>query len=381
MIMRNCSILVIFFLCNWSNAQSQPQTNSTEPAPAVIEEVKKKEELDDRKDAVTRNKKAKGSKPKVDLDEKRSQFKLNSDVSSKQRNQRSPSDNEQERMDEVVKYFEVNSPNSFEYHYFKYTAGNYNLSLYNHLKKAEEIRPGNIDVIQQLAAYYMIKDMPESASGFVKELVDKLKLTSGVLLYSEDLLHSVPKNGILITHGFDDTFGAWYMQNVKNVRMDVTVISLDFLQSDFYRKKLKKKGYEMSNSKIIDVDFFSSFCKLNELKDMNISLTIPQEYFQKEASSFYMTGLVMKYSSTEIDNFNVNKNLWDNHLKKYLIQKATDEKSKQLSSNYLPMLLQMRRVYNQKADFNKVIELDKSIDAISIQCNKYKKVQKLKTKY
>ena len=71
----------------------------------------------------------------------------------------------------------------------------------------------------------------------------------------------------------------------------------------------------------------------------------------------------------------------NNHLKKYLIQKATDEKSKQLSSNYLPMLLQMRRVYNQKADFNKVMELDKSIDAISIQCNKYKKVQKLKTKY
>jgi hypothetical protein len=379
--MRNCSILVIFFVCNWSNAQSQPQTDSKEPAPVVIEEVKKKDELDDSKDAITRNKKANGSKPKIDLDEKRSQFKLNSNVSSKQRNQRSPSDNEQERMDEVVKYFEVNSPNSFEYHYFKYTAGNYDVSLYNHLMKAKEIRPGNIDVIQQLAAYYMIKNIPVSASGCVKELVNKLKLTSGVLIYSEDLLHSVPKNGTLITHGFDDTFGAWYQQNVKNVRVDVTIISIDFLQSDFYRKELKKKGYEMSNSKVIDVDFFSSFCNLNESKDLSVSLTMPQEYFQKEASSFYMTGLVMKYSSTEIDNFIVNKELWDNHLKKHLIQKATDEKSKQLSSNYLPMLLQMRRVYNQKADFVNVKELDESIDAISIQCNKYKKVQKLKTKY
>ena len=381
MIMRNFFILVIFSLCNWSNAQSQPQTNSTEPAPAVLEEVKEKEEIDKRKDAYTRSKGAKNSASKIAIEQKSGQFKANSDVSSKQRNQRSPNAVQQKSMDEVVNYFEVNSPNSFEYHYYKYTAGNYNLSLYNHLKKAKEIRPGNLDVIQQLAAYYMIKNIPESANGYVNELVKKSKLTNGVLIYSEDLLHSVPKNGTLITHGFDDTYGAWYLQNVKNVRRDVTVVSLDFLQSDFYRKELKEKGYEIPDSKVVDVDFFSSFCKLNESKNLSVSLTMPQEYFQSEASNLYMTGLVMKYSKTEIDNFKVNKDLWDNHLRKSLIEKATDEKSKQLSSNYLPMLLQMRRVYNQKADFDNVKELDKSIDAISIQCNKYKRVQKLKAKY
>ena len=73
--------------------------------------------------------------------------------------------------------------------------------------------------------------------------------------------------------------------------------------------------------------------------------------------------------------------MWNNLLKKHLVTSATTEKAKQLSSNYLPMLLILRKEYKAQNYFEKVKELDKSIDVISVQCKKYEKVQKLKGSY
>ncbi len=64
-----------------------------------------------------------------------------------------------------------------------------------------------------------------------------------------------------------------------------------------------------------------------------------------------------------------------------IVLKAKDEKAKQLSSNYLPMLFQLRRVYNQKGDSKTVQLLDKEIDQVGAQCRKFDKVQKLKGAY
>ena len=46
-----------------------------------------------------------------------------------QRTSRSPSIQQQVQMDQAVDYFEVNAPGSFESHYFKYVAGNYDTEL------------------------------------------------------------------------------------------------------------------------------------------------------------------------------------------------------------------------------------------------------------
>ena len=35
------------------------------------------------------------------------------------------------------------------------------------------------------------------------------KLTDNTLHYAEDVLLSVPENGVLITHGFDDSYGVY----------------------------------------------------------------------------------------------------------------------------------------------------------------------------
>lgn len=308
-------------------------------------------------------------------------FSTTKQKASVQRSQRSPSMEQQVQMDEAVGYFEVNSPNSFEFHYFKYASGNYDISLIKNLKAAEALRPNNADVQVQLAAYSMIKRDNDSAIGYLEKLKTAGRLTENTLHYAEDILLSVPENGILITHGFDDSYGTWYNQNKTGFRNDVTIISLDFLQSAHYRELLKEDGFKLPKRTVIDVEFLKSFCELNSAKAISISLTTPKEYFKPLQSNLFITGLVFEYHKDEFDNFHRNDDLWNLTLKKHLVDNANDEKSKQLSSNYLPMLLQLRKVYVKMDAKEKLKEVDEASDKVSVQCRKYEQVQKLKNSY
>ena len=71
----------------------------------------------------------------------------------------------------------------------------------------------------------------------------------------------------------------------------------------------------------------------------------------------------------------------NHHWISILLTKAIDEKGKQLSANYLPMLLQLRSVYSNQDLQNEVKMIDKAIDQVGAQCRKNDQVQKLKKAY
>lgn len=308
-------------------------------------------------------------------------FKVSKKKSSNQRYQRSPSFEQQQSMDDAVGYFAKNAPESFEYHYFKYTAGNYDLSLVEHLESAERLRPDNADVHVQKAAYHMIKNESIKALPYFSKLLNSGRLEKAVVTYAEDILLSAPENGTLITHGFDDSYGAWYVQQKKQKRKDVTLVSLDFMQSEEYRNTLKNKGYKIPSSKVIDVDFFVDFCSMNADKGVSVSMTTPKEYLIPVKSKLFVVGLVFEYHNEDYNNFYKNDYLWNEELNKGVVNNAGSEKAKQLSSNYLPMLLQLRKVYEQRGEMDKMKEVDEASDKVGVQCKKYDKVQKLKRAY
>lgn len=309
-------------------------------------------------------------------------FKSTKTQATQQRNQRTPTEAQQDRLDNTVEYFEQTAPQSFEYNYYKYAAGNHNTSLEPNLKKAEELRPNNTDVQVQYAAYYMIAGDAKNAVTYMDKLIQSGRLSQSSVDYGEDVLLSVPKSGVLITHGFDDTYGAFYSQQSRGVRKDVTIISLDLLQSESFRKRLKNKGYQLPASNVIDVSYLNKFCSLNAGKGLSISMTTPKEYFKPILNDLYPVGLVFEYSANgSTDNFSANENLWKNTLKMKVVNAPKDDKAKQLSSNYLPMLMHLRRVYHLKGDKKNLKEVDAVIDKVAAQCRKYEQVQGLKNAY
>ena len=311
-----------------------------------------------------------------------SSFSLSKQQAATQRTQRTPNSIQQEQMNNVVLQLEENSPESFEFHYYKYVAGNYNVDLIEHLKKAEALRPANSDVQIQLAAYYLIMKDSKNALIYMDKIIASTRLSKDVIDYAEDLIQSAPENGTLITHGFDDSFATAYVQLSKKIRSDVKLISLDFLQSEKYQQNLKSEGFNLPSRTIIDVAYFQDFCYKNALKNLSISMTVPKEYLTGIQEKLFVVGLGFEYhTDLTFNNYYKNDYLWNEVLTKKLIDNSINEKAKTLSSNYLPMLLHLRKVYVETGEKQKVIEIDKSLDKVAVQCKKYDQVQKLKSSY
>ena len=67
---------------------------------------------------------------------------------------------------------------------------------------------------------------------------------------AKNYLNSVGENGILITHGDNDTFPLWYAQEVENVRPDVRICNTSLLGTDWHIDQMK---YAVNESAPLDL--------------------------------------------------------------------------------------------------------------------------------
>jgi hypothetical protein len=309
--------------------------------------------------------------------------KLNASV-SEQRTQRNPSVQDQLKMDEEVDLLDQLAPESFENNLYQYVAGNYDVTRINYLKKAEALNPQDKEVISQLTAHYLCMNDNVMALSYLKNWKKGLPTDQLDVVYATDVLLSVEENGVLIVHGIMDTYSALWQQLHNATRPDVQIISLELLQSQSYRNWLAEKGYSFPQSAIVDKAFLTQFCKMNGKRSISLAMTIPKEYLSGMTFQLFAVGLTFEYSDrTDYDNFYRNELLWNSKLRKDLINEleksnATYSNKDQLVANYLPMLLQLRQVYVQKNEVNRIKEIDVVLDEIGKSTGKSELIEKIK---
>jgi hypothetical protein len=290
---------------------------------------------------------------------------------------KTPTSEQNRNMINLLKQYEKINNQSFEFNYFTYIAGNYDVEKVDCLKKAEALKPQNTDVHIQLAAYYFIKDDTDSTAMYLQKLVDVNRIDSTALIYGKDLLSSVTDNGVLFTHGFDDSYACAYLQKVENFRNDVTLLPFDFFQSSFFLDRIKKSTLVLSNSKIIDNEYFKYLILNNKNKNIHISVSFPIDYVLLFENSFYIKGLTFILENNQNELINGNINFYES-ISKNLILNANSDKSKELSVNYLPVLFLLKDWYKSAGNDSKVTELDDLIKKIAIQSGNYEKIKQIK---
>ncbi len=372
-----------------TNSNSAPvEEKSAAPAVAPssdLEEIQVKEVKTLKKSEVNTRKarseafsmEGKADVQKDALNTEQNAFLKSSEEARVQRTQRTPSVSRQETMDDAVSYFEKNAPESFEYHYYKYLSGNYNTKWRDHLLQAEKLRPENSDVHLQLAALYDIEGQESLKKEYLIKLANNGRIQQSMIDYASDVLLSCQDGDFLVTHALEDASAIWYEQSVGNIKTGVKVISLDLMQSEAYRNHLESLGLDIQESEVVDTDFLKLFLVRNASKPINLSMTLPKEYFTSIAQNLYVKGLTFAYSengAVTVDNIK----LWNSTLNKHLVDGSSDDKGRKLSSNYLPMLIVIREEYVRQDLPDKRKEIDKVIQHLVIQSKNqynYSKIQ------
>lgn len=297
--------------------------------------------------------------------------------SSYQRTQRTPTPQMQQQMDEKVQEIKEQDPNSFEYNLFYYSSGNYDVKREESLKKAEKIQPTNSEVLKQCAANSIVKADTVNARKYLNQLEFQQVIQAETIDYTKDVLISTSGNSTLITHGFNDSYGALQNQMNHSVETKVDVISLDFLQSQSYRDVLTKKGYDVPKQKVVNVDYLKSFCELNASKNISLSMTIPREYFEPIKSKLYPSGLVFEYrENPKQTSYSTLEDLWNIKLNKKVIYNYQSGLSNSYAVNYLPTLIYLKEYYEQNGDTKNLQKIEGDLQRVGMKSGKLNYLKK-----
>jgi hypothetical protein len=277
--------------------------------------------------------------------------------------QRTPLAAEQAEMDSKVKQLELIAPDSWEYKLSFYSAGNYNLNRASAIEQAYSMNPDNLEVQKQYLSLKYINGDTVNSGNTLSLMSLNEDISLAVERYTSDVLTSCTMNSTLITHGFEDTYGALFNQFSHQQRTDVKVISLDFLQSPQYRKALEEKGYVLPKSSKIDVGYLSQFCYLNAEKELFLSVTIPRTYLDPLSKQLFPVGLTFQYIDAPAEDLPIRQeDLWFYQLNKYGLNEG-EERSK-FAMNYMPMLMYLEAKYVQEGNELLLLQIRESMDQI-----------------
>ncbi|HNV27815.1 MAG TPA: SUMF1/EgtB/PvdO family nonheme iron enzyme [Cyclobacteriaceae bacterium] len=290
----------------------------------------------------------------------------------------------------IVEKMSTAIPNTFEYYLIQGWHAGFGINATDNLTKAYEIKPEHSGSYGLLMLASEFQGNEKNRKFYAKKMHEAGILSASLLSYSYNVLMSVEPGSVLFTEGDNTTLPLLALQDVWNVRPDVTVLNLDMISYPDYRKsKLVDAGLVLSGITENNPDFKQLICAALPVKNPDrkfyYALTLSKENIADLKDQLYVVGLASQLSQTRIDNISLIK---DNLEKRFLLDYlAVDfngtsqfDTGNVLSSNYLVPLLLLYEHYEKNGEKEKQTELGELIFKIAASANKEELVNNFLTR-
>jgi len=208
--------------------------------------------------------------------------------------------------DDIVELMANHISNSFTYYYVKGSTGGVAPGGGEYLMKAYKMNPDFEGLLANVVTYSTSTHNPQLRKEANERWFLNNGISTGLLAYGYNVLNSVEPNSILLTQHDNDTYPVWMLQDVKGIRPNVTVINIDFLLFDGYRKKVfKELGIRPFVLENVDINEYETNWEnvvkhfLNNYegsRPLFIAQTVDSKWYKGFEDSLYISGLALKYS-------------------------------------------------------------------------------------
>jgi len=252
------------------------------------------------------------------------------------------------------------------------------------LFRANELCKGCPEILDELALYYEINRNPSKRKEINKQWFRSNDIPAGILNYNYNVMQTLGDNEILFTGGDMDTYPLWMLQDVQGVKPGVTVLNLSLLANADYRKRifaeLKISDVQVNVTTVQGEDSLFTLKKriIRQIieksnRPVSLAITLDSRYYSESSlgNDLYLTGLVMRYQTTELDNIaQIRRHFENDYLLDYLLAGFSEDPSAsvvaQMNTAYLPALIKLCRHYQATGEKEKLARVKRLMNAIAL---------------
>ncbi len=267
-----------------------------------------------------------------------------------------------EKLSGIVDQVKVQFPESFTSYYLSFKLEGWSDKGVQHLNRARDLDPANIYALEDYLALMDLKDK-SGRRNIAKEVYDTGLIHASTLNYNYNLLMSVSEDGVLLTEALHTTIPIWVLQDVMNVRPDVSIINLELARSSeaYVSNILSAKNLNASVDQLLKDD--------NEI-EIFYALTLPRKQLQDIENHLYVVGLASTNGNETFNHFEaLRENIEEKFLLDYLsIDFNGDPKTATgnvLSSNYIVPMLLLKEFYDNLNNETRSDEITDQILALA----------------
>jgi len=258
-----------------------------------------------------------------------------------------------------------NIPNTFT-DYVTRNRTPFDNETFDNINKAYDLKPDAGEIYPLMITHYELNANYDKRKEINRKMYETNELSSGLINYGYNVLMTLKPNSILLTYGDNETYPIWLLQDVYDLRKDVTVMVLPMLTVKDYRTIMFNKiGIPNNSSKNDNGTFEENQYEIAGYILSNVNLNEHPVYISLGAShtvkdfesNLYLVGLALEYSKTNIDNIALLRNNFEN---KYALDYTkigfgydiSSSIVNKMNTNYFPGILKLYNYYKSAGDID-----------------------------